>query len=114
MSNLGMYQKMTTASKKVGGPQNFLAITALCGYCTFRFGEHLIKAGLKKLKTHNQYKTVYTVSTSGKSNEGLQFNVGDTFRILEQDGDAVLIEKDGEPNNPYFVSAKLLHAISNY
>lgn len=55
MSNLGMYQKMTTASKKVGGPQNFLAITALCGYCTLRFGEHLIKAGLKKLKTHNQY-----------------------------------------------------------
>ena len=52
MSNLGMYQKMTTASKKVGGPQNFLAITALCGYCTLRFGEHLIKAGLKKLKTH--------------------------------------------------------------
>ena len=47
-----------------------------------------------------------------KSNEGLAFSVGDQYRILELDGDAALIEKIGDKNNPYFVSAKFLNSIS--
>ena len=52
--------------------------------------------------------------SAGKSNEGLQFAVGDTFRVLEIAADAVLIEKIGDPNNPYFVSSDLLHSISDF
>lgn len=37
MSNLGLYQKITTYSKKVGGPINFLLFVAGGGYgvCSF-------------------------------------------------------------------------------
>lgn len=48
------------------------------------------------------------------SNEGLQFHVGETFKVLERDGNAVLIEKLGDDNNPYFVVAELLNEISDY
>ena len=40
--------------------------------------------------------------------------MGDKFKVLESDGDAVLIEKIGDLTNPYFVSAELLKDISDY
>ena len=54
------------------------------------------------------------VHTEGKSNEGLLFSVDDTFKVLEIDGDAALIEKIGDENNPYFVSGCFLESISDY
>ena len=48
------------------------------------------------------------------SNEGLEFKIGDQFRVLESDKDAILIEKIGDNNNPYFVSAELLKNISDF
>ena len=57
---------------------------------------------------------IYTVKTEGTSNEGLLFKVNDKFRVLEQDGDAVLIEKIKDEHNPYFVSAKFISSISDY
>ncbi len=45
---------------------------------------------------------------------GLVFKVGDNFRILNHDADAILIEKLGDDNNPYFVSADFLKQISEY
>lgn len=48
------------------------------------------------------------------SNEGLQFVVGEQLRVLEIAGDVVLIEKIGDTDNPYFVSADLLRSISDY
>lgn len=118
MSNLGLYQTMTTVAKKVGGPKNFLLLVGISGYGVFRIGE----AGIKKFfKAVIQYKNnqkisskFYVVHSTGESNEGLYFAVGDTFRVLESDGDAVLIEKKGEENNPYFVSRQLLQNISDY
>ncbi len=38
----------------------------------------------------------------------------ETFKVLERDGNAVLIEKLGDDNNPYFVAAELLNEISDY
>ena len=118
MSNLGLYQTMTTVAKKVGGPKNFLLLVAIGGYGAFRIGE----AGIKKfVKAVIQYKNtkktsskLYVVHSVGESNEGLRFIAGDTFRVLESDGDAVLIEKIGDDNNPYFVSRELLVTISDY
>ena len=38
----------------------------------------------------------YVVHTQGMSNEGMQFVVGEQFRVLEIAGDVVLIEKEAE------------------
>ena len=57
---------------------------------------------------------VYSVTAEGVSNDGLKFKIGDKIRVLETDKDAILIEKIGEDNNPYFVSEEMLKNISNY
>ena len=123
MSNLGKYQTITTLAKKFGGVDSLIAIIALGGafvsYPVLRSIEEVIKSGVNKRKTAKQKKDadtsiMYTVSKEGKSNEGLNFNIGDTFRVLEQDGNAVLIEKIGDANNPYFVAFDFLKSISNY
>jgi hypothetical protein len=46
--------------------------------------------------------------------DGLVFKVGDKYRILDRDGDSILIEKFGDDNNPYFVSAEFLKKISEF
>ena len=118
MSNLGWYQKITTAAKRVGGPKNLILLIGVGGYGILRLGE----AGTKKfVRAIIQYKEnkkfsskLYVVLAEGESNEGLLFKIGDTFRVLEADGDAILIEKIGEKSNPYFVDKELLLTISDY
>lgn len=121
MSNLGAYQWITTAAKKVGGPVNLLLLTGAAGAAVYKCGEIAVKQCVKAVKTHNSRKLViepqenlYHVNTPGKSNEGLTFVEGDQFRVLERDGDSVLIEKIGDDNNPYFVSHEVLQNISDY
>lgn len=122
MSNLGGYQWLTTTAKKVGGPINLMLITASTGAAIYKSSEIVIKNSIKavkkkyddkKLKTEFNIKQ-YTVKTFGVSNEGLEFKVGEQFKVLESDGKAVLIEKIGDTNNPYFVSVELLKEISDY
>lgn len=48
------------------------------------------------------------------SNEELLFVVGEQFRVREIVGDVLLIEKIGDVNKPYFVSAEVLCSISNF
>ena len=117
MSNLGDYQTLTIAAKKVGGPKKLVALIFGSG------GVATLGAVIGGIKIKNKIETsqnrvaatiVYTVHTEGRSNEGLLFNVGDTFRVLESDGDAGLIEKIGDGNNPYFVSLRFLARISDY
>lgn len=122
MSNLGAYQWITTVSKKVGGPVKLLVGIALGGYTVIRLGEAGAKKVIRTAKTHYEKgkeitantSKVYVVKSHGKSNEGLEFAVGDKFRVLESDGDAILIEKLGDSNNPYFVAADFLRSISDY
>ena len=117
MSNLGMYQKIVQMSKAVGGPKKLLGITLIIGYGVGRVIEAgvktVIKKAIKKLSSKKELP-VYAVDTYGKSNDGVEFKVGDLFRVLESDGDAVLIEIIDNPNNPYFVSADFLRTISQY
>ena len=40
--------------------------------------------------------------------------VGDEYRVLECDGDAILIEVLGDPGSPYFVSSKFLRSVSDF
>lgn len=122
MSNLGHYQWITWASKKVGGPYRLLGIFAVGGYAVIRSieaGGKKVYKGVKKSKGKNQEKPVndtleYMVIREGKSNENVKFSVGDKLRILEKDGDSILIDRIGDHNSPYFVSAEFLSEISEY
>lgn len=121
MSNLGFYQLMTKFAKKVGGPVNLLLLVAGGGAI---IGSGVTAAGLgikEKVAANNEKKNIEmaaniirTVQIEAQSKEGLLFKVRDQFRVLEVDGDAALIEKLGDNNNPYFVSAEFLKSISDY
>lgn len=52
------------------------------------------------------------MTTAGQDTSGLRFEVGDTFRIISSDEEAVLIEIIDNKNNPYFVSIETLKEIS--
>lgn len=122
MSNLGGYQWLTATAKKVGGPKNLVLVIAGAGAVIYKSGEIAAKQtvkAIKKIKSKKQLQetvntTIYTVTAEGVSNEGLEFKIGDQFRVLESDKDAVLIEIIGDNNNPYFVPAELLKNISDY
>lgn len=117
MSNLGWYQVMTTVAKKVGGPRNLFLLTLGAGGALYKCGEIAVKKTYKAVRTFNE-KTdtikVYKVTSDGKSGKDLVLNIGDTYRILESDGESMLIEKIGDSNNPYFVSADFLQSVSDY
>lgn len=121
MSNLGAYQIMTSVAKKVGGPVKLAAGVAVGGYVVIRTAEGVIRTGIEKVKKYKEANAIasntsrlYTVHECSESNEGLLFNIGDTYRVLEKDGDAVLIKIIGNDDNPYFVSEELLCKISDY
>lgn len=122
MSNLGDYQKMTIVAKKVGGPKNLAVIIAGAGAVAsvaLYKGGKIVAEKVRKKKNKEKLKEtsdsiVYSVTVDGVSDDGLEFKIGDQFRVLETDKDAVLIEKIGDDNNPYFVSVEFLEMISNY
>lgn len=120
MSNLGGYQRLTTIAKKVGGPANLVLLIAGSGAVVYKGGEILVRKAIKnvnKLYAENSSEIssqIYIVNKQGVSNENLAFELGDRFKVLEFDGDAILIEKIGDSNNPYVVSSEFLEKISNY
>lgn len=116
MGNLGIYQQMTTIAKKVGGPKNLIALTLATGYAGGKMLEVVCKKVAKtarknKKKTISENK-IYMIRKESISNEGLKFNVGDHIRVCEIDDDVVLIEKIGDQNNPYYISAELLYSMT--
>lgn len=126
MSNLGGYQILTTLAKKVGGPGKLVALIAgggaAAGAIVVKGGEFAIKKGKQIIAKHKEKKinlkvnsdAIYTIKENSESNEELQLKAGDNFRVLECDGDAILIELIGNDNNPYFVSGKLLKEILDW
>ena len=117
MSNLGWYQVMITVAKKVGGPKNLFFLTLGAGGVLYKCSELAIKKAyhtVKELADKADISQVYSVIADGKDGKSLVLNVGDTYRVLESDGDSVLIEKIGDSNNPYFVSAQFLRSVSDF
>ena len=113
MSNLGGYQWLTTAAKKVGGPEKLVVLIAAGSITAYKGTEIAVKkliSAIKKAKSEKK-GLAYKVLTPGESNEGLKFDADDEFYVLETDGDAILIEKIGDTSNPYFVDRKLLNQI---
>lgn len=120
MGNLGAYQKMTTIAKMVGGPINLAGILFVCGIAIgvglTKSGEFIVNKVSKIVKKETSLameSAIFTVTVGEIDNSGLEFNIGDKFRVLERDGEAILIEKIGDLNNPYFVPDELLLRISD-
>ena len=122
MSNLGAYQWITSASKKVGGPVKLLLLTGVAGAAIYKAVEIGVEKGIRAILVHQDPPTVwrvvkrnvYSVTADGVNNEGVEFHAGTKFKVLEKADDAVLIEKIGDNNNPYFVSADFLRTISDF
>lgn len=115
MSNLGMYQVITQWASKVGGPRNLLSIAGVAGYATIRLGETGVKKAIKALKNRKSDvdQQTYTFNVSGSDENGLAFEKGDTFRVVAQYGDLMLIEKNG--NHDGFVqTSEFLSGVSDY
>lgn len=126
MSNLGGYQTMVTVAKKLGGPKNFVitlvgggilggVALGLSGAKTFPKAKAWILTRIKRKEI--QYLAngrTFIVSGESKDNDGGKLVHGDKYKILSRDDDAVMIEKIGEKDNPYVVSAVVLKEISDF
>lgn len=117
MSNLGWYQWITTASKKVGGPLNLLAIIG--GSCLAVGGTvgSVITNKYIDIKDKKELKTLGTYSVKKDAEIKkikLVLKTGDQIAILAADDDSILIVKNGDKDNPYFVSADFLKGCSDY
>ena len=120
MGNLGWYQLMTTVAKKVGGPKQLLALVAAGGYVIIRGVEAGGKNVIKLVKKDNKEKSpskvlpAYKFIIDGKDDKGLVFSSGDVFYVAARHDDVILIEKEKDDNNPYFVSVDWLMKVSSF
>jgi hypothetical protein len=57
---------------------------------------------------------VFEVVSDGENSSGLELWAGNEYRVLECDGDAILIEVLDNADNPYFVSGEFLATISDF
>lgn len=117
MSNLGWYQWITTASKKVGGPLNLLVIIG--GGCLAVGGTvgSVITNKYRDIKDKKELKTLETYSVTKDAEIKkikLVVKTGDQVTVLVADDDSILIVKNGDKNNSYFVSADFLMGCSDY
>lgn len=122
MGNLGAYQLMTTAAKKVGGPIVLAVGTALGGWVVLRAAEAGGKKVFRVVRAKSDGRSqssaagtrVFEVLADGDAGGGLSLKTGDKFRVLQRDGDSILVEVLKDENNPYFVSGELLGKISDF
>ncbi|WP_136709742.1 hypothetical protein [Agromyces sp. H66] len=125
MGNLGGYQWITTLIKSVGGPEKAARYVAgaaglifVAGGAAYAGGEKAIR--LIKARFENRVAPCATqgqtfrVDVGADAGAGLILSAGDEVRVLECDGDAILVEVLGDPDNPYVVSCELMRSISDF
>jgi hypothetical protein len=109
---------MTMLAKKVGGPAALAVVTAVSGWAIGRGAEAGAKAAKAAAKKRNAPCStkgqVFAVVTDGEDGKGLALRAGDQYRVMECDGEAILIEVLGGTNNPYFTSAQFLALVSDF
>lgn len=103
--------------KKVGGPLNLLAIIG--GGCLAVGGTvgSVITNKYRDIKDKKELKTLGTYSVTKDAEIKkikLVLKTGDQIAILASDDDSVLIVKNGDKDNPYFVSADFLLECLDY
>jgi hypothetical protein len=126
MGNLGGYQTITKVIKALGGPAKAtvigVTVVSVSGYGIGRGAEAGAKKAVKALKASLAKRNapcatkdqVFEVVSDGEDGSGLRLSVGDAYRVMERDGDAVQIEVLGAVDNPYFVSAEFLRSVSGF
>lgn len=122
MSNLGAYITMTTMAKKVGGPVRLLTVALIGGYAVGRSVEAAGKKAFSAKKAVIKKRSepcaakglLFEVVADGEDDNGLKLRTGDQYRVLECDGDPILIEILGDTDNPYSVSSEFLTTISDF
>ncbi|MFG2979568.1 hypothetical protein ACGFYY_42100 [Streptomyces sp. NPDC048331] len=126
MSNLGGYKTITTVVKSLGGPAKATVIVgsvvATGGYMVLRCAEAGVKNAVKASKAALAKRNapcatkdqVFKVVSDGGDDSGLRLSVGDEYRVMDCDGDAIQIEVLGGAGNPYFVSAAFLRSVSGF
>ena len=109
---------MTTLSKKVGGPRVLAAMIAVGGYVVFRPIEAAVKKTARSIRKKSEPCATtglhFEVVSNGEDGGGLRLSAGDEYQVLECDGDAILIEVLGAPDNPHFVSGRFLASVSDF
>lgn len=122
LSNLGGYQVVVTVIKKLGGPRSAAIIVIGGSFAVGRGLESGIKkafkaskAAIKKRNTPCATKgQLFKVVSDGEASSGLKLRAGDEYRVLECDGDSILIGVLDDPDNPYFVSSEFLTTVSDF
>ncbi len=115
MSNLGGYQTITELIKKVGGPKNAFALLGVAAGAILGTGIGIgFSLGKKSEAKKGSLEDIYDVTSNCKDKSGLELHIGDKFKVLKSDKEAIMIEKIGDLNNPYFVSESFLSANSSF
>ncbi|WP_189714220.1 hypothetical protein [Streptomyces phaeofaciens] len=113
---------MTMLAKKVGGPVALAVVTAVSGWVIGRGVEAGGKDVFRKAKAAARKRNapcsakgqVFDVVSHGEDGKGLALRAGDQYRVMECDGEAILVEVLGGANNPYFTSARFLASVSGF
>ena len=122
MGNLGWYQLLTTAAKAVGGPKRLVGLFVAGGAVVGTGCTLLTQKVIKRVTVHKNIKTssclekekTFVVFSESTDDSGLEFKVGDKYKVLSRDVDSILIEIIGNAKNPYFVSGDFLRTISDF
>lgn len=118
MGNLGDYQWITTASKKVGGPRVLAAAVAIGGYLVLRPAEAVVRKTIRSIWTRGtpcaMKGLVFEVLSDGEDPDGLALRTSDEYKVLDCVGDVVLIEVLGADDNPHFTSDEFLASVSDF
>lgn len=117
MSNLGLYQWFTTTGKKVGGPGRLIGMFIGGGALVCGMIGSIVTNKYRDIKEKKELKTLGTFSATKDAEIKkikLALKVGDKITVLVSDDDSILIVKNGDQNNPYFVSSEFLKGCSDY
>lgn len=140
MSDLGFYQTLTTAVKRLGGPVPFCLVSfgVISGISIIAYKQYekspfktkvdglaqsfnkriksspiLLKAQ-KKNMLHGDQDITYVVYRDCSCEGGLTLRPGDRFTVVMRDEDAVLIAVHENENSPFFVSVEFLEENTSF
>lgn len=125
VGNLGGYQIITTLIKRLGGPKPAaIKAAGAVGFLSLGTGVLGYFIGTKKSEKNEAKEanadssklangSEWLVLSAAVSNDGTAFSSGDRLRVVDTDGDAVMIERVGDKNSPYWVSRGFLMSITD-
>lgn len=122
VGNLGDYQRITQWSKSVGGPKQFLALVwaagAMVGGAVSAAAKPIYKraAGAYRRRVSGAAGTPpesFTVEGTVHLQKSSPLCEGETFRVIAQDGDTLVLEVEGRQDNPHVLSLEKLSAASD-